>query len=65
MAGKVFLTGRNWNKKLKQKIRRMFRRQLVLPRAKEAALFRLPAQVQQAQLVVHLLRPALAENRDA
>ena len=37
----------------------------VLPRAKEAALFRLPAQVQQAQLVVHLLRPALAENRDA
>ena len=59
------LIARNWNKRLKAKIQRTFRRQLVLPRAREAPRHRLPAQVQRAPLVVQQQRRlARAANRD-
>jgi hypothetical protein len=59
------LIARNWNRRLKAKIQRTFRRQLVLPRAREAPRHRLPAQAQRAPLVVQQQRRlARAANRD-
>jgi hypothetical protein len=52
----VCLTRLSWNKKLRRKIRRIFRRQPVLLHAKGEARCRLQAQVLPARIVVRQVR---------